>query len=75
MNYFAEPAPHSLNAFFTIINSPGPPHYHYQGVFIVVITLSYCPLMTNEYIHSKTLAHFPKFISNTQIFKTQILKH
>jgi len=70
MNYFAEPASHSLNVFFTIISSTGTPQYHHKGVFIVAITLSNCQLMTNDYIHSKTTAHFPNFRSNKQIFKT-----
>jgi len=69
MNYFEKPTSHSLNVFFKSISSPGTPQYHHQGVFIVVITLLNCPLMTNDYIHSKTLAHFPKFSSNTEIFK------
>jgi len=67
MNYFAEPASHSLNVFFAIITSPGTPQYHYQGVFIIVITLLNCPFMANDYIHSKI--HFQKLSSNTQIFK------
>jgi len=69
MYYFAESASHSLNLFFTSVRSTGTPKNHHQGVFIVVITLLNCPLMTNDYIHSKTLAHLPKFSSNTQIFK------